>query len=281
MSSAPQKPSACLICVPPALMALTSIGILLPSTGKYIEVLLEIVLSFGLVKFCEFCRITCGGDQAIVAFCRFALVSFMPHVLLGYKIVLLVVDLTFLAVGHQPSGGFFDLDNLHNVLSFPVGLLAIYSYTMFNFLMNDCLEGNSKRFLGIVLLLEFILFDCLRLFFIFLTGTGMLTCVPPFLSQTLVAHTLKNYIKAFLATFVGIPYLTLCAGNTELQQVAVRTPSVASLMAAAPDTGDGNNHGVALAGSLQGDNESPRKRSVEGSTRRNVNDGSPGMGRSS
>ena len=75
-------------------------------------------------------------------------------------------------------------------------------------------------------------------------GTGMLTCVPPFLSQTLVAHTLKNYIKvtivfiifivdffiitkiiikflvtiqAFLATFVGIPYLTLCAGNTELQ----------------------------------------------------------------
>jgi len=304
-----QKPSACLICVPPALMALTSIGILLPSTGKYIEVLLEIVLSFGLVKFCEFCRITCGGDQAIVAFCRehkillpigsppmvcllpcrrpsitrarFALVSFMPHVLLGYKIILLVVDLTFLAVGHQPSGGFFDLDNLHNVLSFPVGLLAIYSYTMFNFLMNDCLEGNSKRFLGIVLLLEFILFDCLRLFFIFLTGTGMLTCVPPFLSQTLVAHTLKNYIKAFLATFVGIPYLTLCAGNTELQQVAVRTPSVASLMAAAPDTGDANNHGVALAGSLQGDNESPRKRSVEGNTRRNVNDGSPGMGRSS
>ena len=75
-------------------------------------------------------------------------------------------------------------------------------------------------------------------------GTGMLTCVPPFLSQTLVAHTLKNYIKvtiifiifildffiitnsiikflviiqAFLATFVGIPYLTLCAGNTDLQ----------------------------------------------------------------
>ena len=27
------------------------------------------------------------------------------------------------------------------------------------------------------------------------SGTGMLTCVPPFLSQTLVAHTLKNYIK--------------------------------------------------------------------------------------
>ena len=30
---------------------------------------------------------------------------------------------------------------------------------------------------------------------------------------------------------------------------------------------------MALAGSLQGDNESPRKRSVEGNNRRNVNDG--------
>ena len=95
------------------------------------------------------------------------------------------------------------------------------------------MQSTLHRFLGIVLLLEFILFDCLRLFFIFLTGchsecvlfnliswqmvpsswnelllhfeklpsmpscpgTGMLTCVPPFLSQTLVAHTLKNYIK--------------------------------------------------------------------------------------
>ena len=28
-------------------------------------------------------------------------------------------------------------------------------------------------------------------------GTGMLTCVPPFLSQGLVVHTLKNYIKVF------------------------------------------------------------------------------------
>ena len=28
----------------------------------------------------------------------------------------------------------------------PVGLVAIYAYTIFNFLMNNCLEGNSKRF---------------------------------------------------------------------------------------------------------------------------------------
>ena len=80
-------------------------------------------------------------------------------------------------------------------------------------------------------------------------GTGMLTCVPPFLSQTLVAHTLKNYIKvaitifldftiiiitiytqAFLATFVGIPYLTLCAGNTELQVIFITSLSLMTMV---------------------------------------------------
>jgi len=281
-----QPPLAWLTCLPPALISLSALGILVPSTGQYVEVLLEIVLSLGLVKFCQFCRLTCGGDQAIVEYCRenkvllpigsppmvclmacrrphltrtsFALVSFMPHVLLAYKVVLLAVDLIYLLLGYTPSGTFIALDNLHNILSFPVGLFAIYAYTMFNFLMNDVMEGNSKRLLGIVLLLEFILFDCLRLFFIFLTGTGMLTCVPPFLSQALVAHTLKNYIKAFLATFIGLPYLGLCSASTQLQ-TPVRTPSVASLMPLPTHQG-----GVVAQGEAE---ESPRKRSVEGVAR--------------
>ena len=126
------------------------------------------------------------------------LVMALPPLLLLYKTILLTVDLTYLAIGYTPSTNFLALDNLHNILSFPIGLLAIYAYTMFNVLMNEVLEGNSKRFLGIVLLLQFVLFDCLRLFFIFLTGTGMLTCVPPYLTQALVAHSLKNYIKVSL-----------------------------------------------------------------------------------
>ena len=79
----------------------------------------------------------------------------------------------------------------------------------------------------------------------------MLTCVPPFLSQKLVVHTLKNYIKVpfssahlffkrrsywtvynrynlqlehnfqgFLTMFIGIPYLTMCASHTEMAQVS-------------------------------------------------------------
>jgi len=236
-----------LISLPPALLTLASIGILLPSSGQFVEVLLEIVICLGLVKFCHLCRLLCGGDSSIVSYCQerkillpigapplvcllpapkpqvtrtnFALVAFMPKLLLAFKVLLLTVDLVYLGIGYQPSGNFLAIDNLHNVLSFPVGLIAIYAYTIFNFLMNDCLEGNSKRFLGIILLLEFILFDCLRLFFIFLTGTGMLTCVPPFLSQGLVVHTLKNYIKGFLTMFIGIPYLTMCATRTEMTQM--------------------------------------------------------------
>ena len=60
-------------------------------------------------------------------------------------------------VRYQPTGNFLALDNLHNDLSFPVGLIAIYAYTMFNFLMNDCLEGNSKRFTIIIIIIIIIM----------------------------------------------------------------------------------------------------------------------------
>ena len=48
----------------------------------------------------------------------------------------------------------------------------------------------------------------------------MLTCVPPFLSQDMVVHLLKNIIKAFLATFIGIPYLSICAEKNEIPQLS-------------------------------------------------------------
>ena len=43
--------------------------------------------------------------------------------------------------------------------------------------------------------------DIIVITMILFPGTGMLTCVPPFLSQTLVAHTLKNYIKVAIIIF--------------------------------------------------------------------------------
>ena len=159
-----------------------------------------------------------------------------PYILLGAKAVILVVDVIYLLVDYTPSGEFLSFDNLHNLVSFPIGLVAIYCLNIFLVVINDCLAGNSKRLLGLVILLEFILFDCMRLFFIFLTGmmsckdiqmdeqffftgTGMLTCVPPYLSKDIVVHFLKNIIKAFLATFIGVPYLSLCADTAPLPKV--------------------------------------------------------------
>lgn len=251
-------PTAWLVSIPPALMSLTATAIVVPSLGKYVEVLLEVVICFGLVKFIQLSIIMCGGSDNIVSFCRkrkimlpigsppficflpcrkpgvtrakFNLMVFAPILLLIVKIAILSIDLIFLIVGYKPSGDFIAYDNLHNIIAFPVGLIAIYCYTMFNFIMNDCLEGNNKRFLGIVLLLEFILFDCLRIFFIFLTGTGMLTCVPPFLSQELVVHLLKNYMKAFLATGLGIPFIKLCSQKVEVQQPSALSTSMSSLV---------------------------------------------------
>lgn len=231
--------SASLISVPPALMSIATAGILAPSTGVIAEILHEIVISFGLVQFTSLCVKICEGRATIITYCdknnvklpigsppfvcllplsqpainafNFNLMVLAPKLLCLYKTLILCVEISYLAVGYQPSGDFVSLDNLHNVIGIPVGLVTIYFYTMFNFVMNNVMAGNSKRFIGVILLVEFILFDCTRLFFIFLTGTSMLTCVPPFLSQTLVVHLMKNYIKAFVATGLGLAMINLVA----------------------------------------------------------------------
>jgi len=286
-------PLAWLVSIPPALMSLTTAGILVPSLGTYIEVLLEIVLSLGLVKFIDFITALCGGQEAIVNYCidkkillpigsppiiclipcrkpavtlsRLAAVSFIPGLLFCFKVSILAIDITLFLIGHQSSGDFFAYDNLHNIASFPVGLCAIYCYNMIIFITTECLPGNTHKFLGIIVLIQFILFDCLRLFFIFLTGTGMLTCVPPYLSQDLVTHILKNIIKAFLATFIGLPFLKIASGKTELTLLPSSGASNDDL-ASFPDSSSGGDSGIFRSQSrdlfqINRDEESTRKRS--------------------
>ena len=199
--------SASLLAVPPALMTIATAGILAPSTGIIVEILHEIVISFGLVQFTRLCVKLCDGRSTIIAYCdknnvrlpigsppfvcllplrqpaisqiNFNLMVAAPKVLLLFKSLILCVEIAYLVVGYQPSGDFVSLDNLHNVIGIPVGLITIYFYTMFNFVMNNVMAGNSKRFIGVILLVEFILFDCARLFFIFLTGES-----PPLSDQT-------------------------------------------------------------------------------------------------
>ena len=78
-------------------------------------------------------------------------------------------------------------------------------------MFEELLKDNNKRHLGPILLMEFILFDVLKIFFVFLAGTGMLSCLPPYYSVDNVTHLLKNCMKAFLATWMGVPFLKFCA----------------------------------------------------------------------
>ena len=144
------------------------------------------------------CVILCEGEKSIVNICKdediklpigsppfvcllplsqpeissrnVKLMVVAPKFLFLYKSLILFIEIIYIVLGYESSGDFFNLDNLHNIIGIPVGLITIYFYTMFNFVMNTVMEGNSKRFIGVILLLEFVLFDCTRLFFIFLTG---------------------------------------------------------------------------------------------------------------
>ena len=109
-------------------------------------------------------------SQPIISSRNIKLMVAAPKLLLLYKSLILLIEIIYSVLGYESSGGFFSLDNLHNIIGIPVGLITIYFHTMFNFVMNKVLEGKSKRFIGVILLLEFVLFDCTRLFFIFLTG---------------------------------------------------------------------------------------------------------------
>ena len=154
------------------------------------------MISFGLVQFVSLSVNLCEGKQQIVNICNknkiklpigsppfvcflacpaqnissgnLNLMVLAPKLLLIYKSVILCVEIVYTTVGYVPSGGFFNLDNLHNIIGIPVGLITIYLYTMYNVVIARVME--KKKFIGVILLLEFILFDCTRLFFIFLTG---------------------------------------------------------------------------------------------------------------
>ena len=162
------------------------------------QILHEVVISFGLFQFVSLCVKLYDDEKYIINCCNkgnvrlpigsppfvcllpfpqpeistknFKLMVLAPKLLFFYKILIFGVEIIYIVVGYQPSGDFVAVDNLHNIIGIPVGLITIYFYTMFNFVMNKVMVDNTKRFVGVILLVEFILFDCMRLFFIFLTG---------------------------------------------------------------------------------------------------------------
>lgn len=99
-----------------------------------------------------------------------------------------------------------------------LGLIGIYCYNIFIGIFNEVLKNDTRRFMGPVLLMIFILFDVLRLFFVFLVGAEMLSCLPPYYNTYIVEHLLKNIIKAFLATWIGMFFLKCCSDVKDFVQ---------------------------------------------------------------
>ena len=96
--------------------------------------------------------------------------------------------------------------------------MGIYGFNILLNMFNGVLKTNTKRHLGSILLMEYILFDVLRIFFLFLSGTGILNCLPPFFSAQDVEHLLKNIMKAFLATWIGGPFLKICSEDATIKE---------------------------------------------------------------
>jgi len=243
-----------LACLPPSLLLFTSIGILLPDLGTYVELLLEISLSLGLVKFVQLALAMCGGVDTLVQYCKerdtglpigsppivclmpfpkppvtqnnLSVVCLAPSLLLATKVTILAIEVAYLCLGHNPSeSNFLAWDNAHNLLSIPAGIFGIYFFNMFMSLIGCCMGEHPKKNLGFFLLLQYILFDCLKLFVSFLLGTNMISCVPPFLQQEHIGHMLKNIIKAFLAAGLGLPFLKIVAGKSDpIPQLVQTTP---------------------------------------------------------
>lgn len=61
---------AWLVSCPPLMMVLTSLGIILPSLGIFVEVLLELVIVVTMLKYIQWIVHRLGGSEALIAKCQ-------------------------------------------------------------------------------------------------------------------------------------------------------------------------------------------------------------------
>jgi len=212
-----------LLTIPFLLVSLATLGILFPIAGKYIETLMEIIISLGMVKVVRYITSLHGGTERLSSYCQqrnltlnlgaaplicflpfkrpiptkksLSLIKWGPIFLLCVKVTTLSVDLIYLAFDYHQSGWYLDVDNIHYILFIPSEIIGSYCFNIYLGLFGELLKNSNKRHLGAILLIEFILFDALRVFFIFLSGSGMLNCLPPYYSIESVEHLLKNIMK--------------------------------------------------------------------------------------
>lgn len=139
-----------LVSIPLLLVSITSAGILFPFSGKYLETLLEVVISLGIVQFIGYIIDTSGGMSQFVENClienipinfgsppffcllplkqplptkrKISLTKWGPILLFCVKISVLSVDLIYFILDYHQSGYYLHVDNIHYILSIPAGL---------------------------------------------------------------------------------------------------------------------------------------------------------------
>eukprot|EP00088_Acartia_fossae_P058693 TRINITY_DN6907_c0_g1_i1.p1 TRINITY_DN6907_c0_g1~~TRINITY_DN6907_c0_g1_i1.p1 ORF type:complete len:303 (+),score=12.87 TRINITY_DN6907_c0_g1_i1:116-1024(+) len=230
--------------VPPTLLIFFSIGIIIPSTGPFIQLLGDMTICIGMVEFVLLTTRLAGGSKILVQRCtdsktglpiaappfvclavvkqpivtlrKLNIIQLLPVTLIFLKSALLIIKI-FESATYEP--GEEPLSVIARYLSIPIGLVGVYTYTIYLILVAQVMKESPTRTLGFVLLGFFVLSDATELFFLFLKGTKMLTCVPPALPLSSVEHLLKNCIKGFLTFAAGMPYLKICSGKINVFQM--------------------------------------------------------------
>jgi len=229
--------------VPPLLLVLYTLGIVIPTTGPFVQLLGDIVISIGMVQFIMFTTKLAGGSKNLVQRCtdtktrlpiqappffclavlkqpmvtkrKLTTIQVLPVILIILKTSLLLVriyEAKTLPFAEEP------ISELARPLSIPVALVGVYTYTIYLMLVAQVLKSNAKT-LGFVLLGLFILSDAVELFFLFMKGAKMLTCIAPAMPLWSVIHLLKNCIKGFIVFAAGLPYLKICAEKQYVLQM--------------------------------------------------------------
>ena len=94
-------------------------------------------------------------------------ITTVPMFLLSIKIFNMIIQIIG---GVSTDLSFESFEGIITTISLLLTIFTIYNFTMFNIIIENVLEGDKRRFLGVLLLVEYILFDSQRGFFKLLSG---------------------------------------------------------------------------------------------------------------
>merc|ERR1712013_724562 len=195
-----------MLMMPSSLITICLCSTMYPDLGSCAEVLLELVMLYGMMLYQKFIITHAGGLNNLSSLCQTrnmilptwappcCLFPFLVNKPITTKtiksIIMFPAILSSIKIASISIQIFHSLSNIRlesiefifSIISIPLTITTIYCFTMLNIIMEDIMAGNKTRLLGTFLLIQYVLFDSQRGFFQLLTGAGLLCGVPPYLS---------------------------------------------------------------------------------------------------